>query len=205
MNGEDTLGSTDLCSSASFHCNLRFWRATPSGFRRARRRTSFAAPSGRSYGRSLAIRAVRRQRSVQPAKDCVYAKMFEPRAYGSGQARFEDQVRPFVFRAAALNGRRFETGERFTLEVNVFDPKAPAFEYLRLAFEKLASEGLGPGQARVEVVESRKLPRVDVTLTPADDEVTRIHVQFLTPTELKSGGNSTGAVLTCCWRVRGTA
>jgi hypothetical protein len=122
------------------------------------------------------------------AKDCAYAKMFEPRAHGSGPSGFEDQPRPFVLWAASLNGRRFEGGERFTLEVNVFDPNAPAFEYLRLAFEQLGSEGLGPGRARVEVIESRRLPRVDVSLSPAGDEAARVHVQFLTPTELKSGG-----------------
>jgi hypothetical protein len=122
------------------------------------------------------------------AKNCAYAKMFEPRAHGSGPSGFEDQPRPFVLWAASLNGRRFKTGERFTLEVNVFDPGAPAFEYLRLAFEQLGSEGLGPGRARVEVVESRKLPPVDVSLAAAGGEALRIHVQFLTPTELKSGG-----------------
>jgi hypothetical protein len=122
------------------------------------------------------------------AKDCAYAKMFEPRAHGAGPSGFEDQPRPFVLWAASLNGRRFEGGEQFTLEVNVFDPNAPAFEYLQRVFGELGSEGLGPGRARVEVVESRKLPRVDVSLTPAVDDTARLHVQFLTPTELKSGG-----------------
>ena len=122
------------------------------------------------------------------AKDCAYAKMFEPMAHGSGPSGFEDQPRPFVFWAASLNGRRFETGERFTLEVNVFDPNAPAFEYLRLAFEQLGVEGLGPGRARVEVVESRKLPPVYVSLAPVADEAPKVCVKFLTPTELKSGG-----------------
>jgi hypothetical protein len=122
------------------------------------------------------------------AKDCAYAKMFEPRAHGSRPSGFEDQPRPFVLWAASLNGRRFETGERFTLEVNVFDPNTPAFEYLRRAFEQLGSEGLGPGRARVELVEARKLAAVDVSLAPAADEAARIHVRFLTPTELKSRG-----------------
>ena len=111
------------------------------------------------------------------AKDCAYAKMFEPRAHGSGPSGFEDQPRPFVLRAASLNGRRFETGERFILEVNVFDPNTPAFEYLRLAFAQLDSEGLGPGRARVHV-----------SLAPWADEAPKVRVRFLTPTELKSGG-----------------
>jgi hypothetical protein len=122
------------------------------------------------------------------AKDCAYAKMFEPRAHGAGPSGFEDQPRPFVLWAASLNGRRFETGEPFTLEVNVFDPNAPAFEYLRLAFAQLGSEGLGPGRALVELIDARKLPSVHVSLAPGADETPKIRVQFLTPTELKSGG-----------------
>jgi hypothetical protein len=122
------------------------------------------------------------------AKDCAYAKIFEPRAHGSGPSGFEDQPRPFVLWAASLNGRRFEAGERFTLEVNVLDPNAHAFEYLRLAFAQLGSEGLGPGRARVELVEAGSLPSVNVSLAPGADEAPKVRVQFLTPTELKSGG-----------------
>jgi hypothetical protein len=122
------------------------------------------------------------------AKDCAYARMFEPRAHGSGPSGFENQPRPFVLWAASLNGRRFEIGERFTLEVNVFDPNAPAFEYLRLAFAQLGSEGLGPGRALVELIEARKLPQVHVNLAPGADAAPKVRVRFLTPTELKSGG-----------------
>lgn len=122
------------------------------------------------------------------AKDCAYARMFEPRAHGAGPSGFEDQPRPFVLRAASLNGRRFEGGERFTLEVNVFDLKAPAFEYLRLAFVQLGNEGLGPGRSRVELIEARELPPVNVNLARAREETSRVRVQFLTPTELKSEG-----------------
>jgi hypothetical protein len=122
------------------------------------------------------------------AKDCAYARMFEPRAHGSGPSGFEDQPRPFVLWAASLNGRRFEAGERFTLEVNIFDPDAPAFECLRLAFVELGSDGLGPGRARVELIDSQKLPPVRVNLAPGEDEALKVRVWFLTPTELKSGG-----------------
>jgi hypothetical protein len=122
------------------------------------------------------------------AKDCAYAKMFEPRAHGSGPSGFEDQPRPFVLWAASLNGRRFEPGEGFDLEVNVFDPSNPAFEYLRLAFAQLGSEGLGPSRARIELIDARKLPLANVNLVPSGDEAPRLRIQFLTPTELKSGG-----------------
>ncbi len=122
------------------------------------------------------------------ARNCAYARMFEPKAHGSGPSGFENQPRPFVLWAASLNGRRFEAGERFILQVNVFDPDFPAFEYLRLASEQIGSEGLGPGRAPVEIVEARKLPPIDVSLAPAADAAPKVRVQFLTPTELKSGG-----------------
>jgi hypothetical protein len=122
------------------------------------------------------------------AQDCAYARMFEPRAHGSGPSGFEDQPRPFILWAASLNGRQFETGERFTLQVNVFDLNAPAFEYLRLAFGRFGSEGLGPRRARVELIEAQKLAPVHVSLAPDAIDVPTVRVQFLTPTELKSGG-----------------
>lgn len=122
------------------------------------------------------------------AKHCAYAKMFEPRAHGSGPSGFEDQPRPFVLWAASLNGRRFEAGDQFELAVNIFDASTPAPEYFRLAFAQLCREGLGPGRARVELIEARTLPPVNLNLEPTAGEAPRVRVQFLTPTELKSGG-----------------
>jgi hypothetical protein len=126
------------------------------------------------------------------AENAAYARMFEPRASTpeSGPSGFNDRPRPFVLRAAPLDGRRFEPGEHFTLEVNVFDPEVPALDYFTRSFEQLREEGLGPGRPRVDLQAAHELPRVTADLTPRDESVSKITVDFLTPTELKSGGDT---------------
>jgi hypothetical protein len=122
------------------------------------------------------------------ARDCSYARMFEPRAHGSGPSGLQDQPRPFVLRAASLDGKRFSAGETFELTVNVFDPAVPALEYFRLTFVQLLREGLGPGRPRVELTDAAKMPDVSVDLLSGRQEIGKLRVDFLTPTELKSGG-----------------
>lgn len=126
--------------------------------------------------------------SCPHAAHCPYARMFEPRGHAHSPSGFKDQPRPFVLRAASLDGKRFETGEQFTLDVNVFDPEAPALDYFRQSFEQLWKEGLGPGRARVELLDAIELPVVDCDLHAHASAVAKIRVTFLTPTELKSGG-----------------
>jgi hypothetical protein len=124
------------------------------------------------------------------AETSEYARMFEPRAVTSesGPSGFKDRPRPFVLRAASLDGRRFEPGERFILEVNVFDPEVPALDYFTRSFEQLREEGLGPGRPRVDLHAAHELPGVIADLAPRRESVSKITVDFLTPTELKSGG-----------------
>jgi hypothetical protein len=124
------------------------------------------------------------------AENSAYAKMFEPRALPaeSSPSGFKDRPRPFVLRAAPLDGRRFEPGEHFTLEVNVFDPEVPALDYFTRSFEQLREEGLGPGRPRVDLIAAHELRGVTADLTPRSESVSKITVAFLTPTELKSDG-----------------
>ncbi len=124
------------------------------------------------------------------AENAAYTRMFEPRAVTSesGPSGFRDRPRPFVLRAASLDGRRFEPGENFALEVNLFDPEVPALDYFTRSFEQLREEGLGPGRPRVNLQAARELPRVTADLAPRGESVSKITVDFLTPTELKSAG-----------------
>jgi hypothetical protein len=69
--------------------------------------------------------------------------------------------------------------------VNVFDLQSTAFQYMRLAFVHLWNEGLGPGRPRVEVIDSRQLPCVELSLSPLEGAVSGLKLTFLTPTELK--------------------
>ncbi|MEX2264101.1 MAG: hypothetical protein WD696_19260 [Bryobacteraceae bacterium] len=56
-----------------------------------------------------------------------------------------DWPRPFVFRAAHLDGLTIRPAEDFHFDVHLFDVKDPALAYFVLAFAQLAREGLGPG------------------------------------------------------------
>ena len=94
-------------------------------------------------------------RSCARARDCAYARMFEPGAEANSPSGFGDLPRPFVLRAASLDGRRFEASQKFSLHVNVFDPELPALGYFREAFGQLCKEGLGPGRPRIELASAR--------------------------------------------------
>lgn len=141
---------------------------------------------------------------------CPYARMFEPYAAGEGPSGLADRPRPFVFRAAHLDGRRVAPGELFHFDVHIFDLRDPALAYFVLAFAQLAREGLGPGRGRAELLRVEQLgadrqPRCAVfesagfaarellspivlRLDPAPRPVRRVLVRFLTPTELKAAG-----------------
>ncbi|MDW8130382.1 MAG: CRISPR system precrRNA processing endoribonuclease RAMP protein Cas6 [Bryobacterales bacterium] len=141
---------------------------------------------------------------------CPYARMFEPHAIGHGPSGFADPPRPFVFRAAHLDGCRVPAGSRFHFDVHVFDVRNPAPQYFALAFAQLAREGLGPGRGRAELLRVEQLgrdrqpaavvfqgagfadpdlaPPIVIGLRPAPKPVRRVRIRFLTPTELKAAG-----------------
>ena len=140
--------------------------------------------------------------------ECPYARMFEPRAVGKGPSGLADWPRPFVFRAVHLDGRTVERGEGFCFDLNLFDVKHPAVEYLALTFAQLAREGVGPMRGRADLAKvtqldeggqetqvfdgpafgvRRDLPPLTLSLEPPPAPVERLRVRFVTPTELKSG------------------
>ena len=141
---------------------------------------------------------------------CAYARVFEPQAaHGEGPSGLADWPRPFVFRAAHLDGRRIFQEELFHFDVHIFDTREPSLEYFVLAFAQLARDGLGPGRGRAELaaVDQLDLDATPVTrvfdggrfqmgelaapnaldLTGVPGSVNRIRMRFVTPTELKSG------------------
>ncbi len=140
---------------------------------------------------------------------CPYARIFEPFAL-SGPSGLADPPRPFVFRAAHLDGRRLEPGENFHFDVHIFDLRDPPLAYFVRAFARLAYEGLGPGRGRAELVrvdqlgadrrpherlfDGRILVRpaqpLELDLSPRSLAVERLRVRFVTPTELKGGGET---------------
>jgi hypothetical protein len=116
----------------------------------------------------------------------IYARIFEPSAVGRGPSGLREQPRPFVFRAAHLDGRTVQPGETFHFDVHLFDTKDPPRDYFVRAFAELAHAGLGPGRGRAELLGVDETP-VTLDLKPDPDPVSRLTVRFLTPTELKHG------------------
>jgi hypothetical protein len=134
--------------------------------------------------------------------------MFEPASVADGPSGLADWPRPFVFRAAHLDGQAISAGQGFHFDLHVFDTRDPAAAYFVLAFAKVAQDGLGPGRGRAVLdtvlqldLESTAtavlyengvftsqdaLPPATIQLTPAAAEISSIVVRFLTPTELKA-------------------
>ena len=140
---------------------------------------------------------------------CPYALIFEPSATSRGPSGLADWPRPFVFRAMHLAGCKFAAGARFHFDINWFDTKNPSIAHLVLTFAELAREGLGPRRRRVQLLNVAELnekgkvgalvyeggpvavhPEIEPLAFDLDkphEHVSSLKVQFLTPTELKSG------------------
>jgi hypothetical protein len=96
-----------------------------------------------------------------------------------------DPPRPFVLRAAHLDGKRFGPGETFSLDVHVFDLRARLPEIFVQTFSEWARSGLGPRRGRVELlgpVEDGADVNLDLT---SGAEASKCSLLFRTPTELK--------------------
>ena len=120
---------------------------------------------------------------------CAYAALFEPHA-GDSPSGFADPPRPFVIRASGLDGRRIAAGERFHFDIHLFDWRNPRLEWFIRVFERLGTEGFGPGRAPAVLgsIEPLDGGLTEVSLAPSGGPVTRLAVEFVSPTELKSGG-----------------
>lgn len=105
-----------------------------------------------------------------------YARIFEPAATTAGPSGLADWPRPFVFRTALLDGRSVEPGDHFCFGLNLFDTRNPSIEHFTRAFVQWA-----------DLVSVEQF-QVAVELSPGGEPVSRIRVEFKTPTELKSDG-----------------
>ncbi|MEZ5401963.1 MAG: CRISPR system precrRNA processing endoribonuclease RAMP protein Cas6 [Bryobacteraceae bacterium] len=109
----------------------------------------------------------------------AYSRIFEPAALG-GPSGLVDAPRPFVFRAAHLDGMRVSPGAEFGFDLHLFGGE---LEPYRAALVRLGEEGFGPGRGRARLVrvESR-----EVRVCLEAERASRLRVRFLTPTELKA-------------------
>ena len=149
-------------------------------------------------------------RVCERRQSCPYARIFEPAAaMAEGPSGIHDWPRPFVFRAAHLDGATIQPGAGFTFDVHLFDLKDQAIVYFVLAFAQLVKEGIGPRRGRAELIRVDQLapsgkpaakvydgsaflmtelqPPIKLELAGDARPAARVHVRFATPTELKHG------------------
>jgi hypothetical protein len=132
---------------------------------------------------------------------CAYAKVFEPVSNGPGPSGLADPPRPFVFRARHLDGQTVQPGRPFHFDLNLFTVEPDTLRYFVLTFAALAREGLGPGRGKAELTQvstvvghasacplTERFEPVTLSLGPREIAVSRIRVEFLSPTELKHDG-----------------
>jgi hypothetical protein len=135
-----------------------------------------------------------------PARDsCAYARIFEPRCE-EGPSGLADSPRPFVFRAAHLDGHTVPAGAAFNFDLHIFDTTLPVLPYFVRSFAEAATEGFGPGHGRSRLLgvndaltgatlfDGRQLQQSPEPLVLALNgaaTVRRLRVSFLTATELK--------------------
>jgi hypothetical protein len=150
------------------------------------------------------------ERTCEQRSTCPYARIFEPIAQpAEGPSGLHDWPRPFVFRAAHLDGATIEPGRPFHFDVHLFDLRDPAIVYFVLAFAQVTKEGIGPRRGRARLVRASQLvaegravacvyngaafvpaellPPIHLDLGADSEPVSKVQVRFLTPTELKHG------------------
>jgi len=106
----------------------------------------------------------------------AYQRIFAPSG-SSGPSGLADRPRPFVLRARHLDAASVSAGAPFHFDLNFFDMRAGATADVAAAFRQLAWAELTDVSSQL----------VAIDLDPVPDPVERVVVQFLTPTELKSG------------------
>ena len=116
----------------------------------------------------------------------AYRAVFAPKALGAGPSGLADRPRPFVVRAAHLDGATIAAGMEFNFDLHLFDTGDSVRVSVMEAIERMAGKGFGATRARAALVTVEQ-DVVLVDLNPAPESVQQLRVQFVTPTELKAG------------------
>jgi len=108
------------------------------------------------------------------------APMFAPSS-AFGPSGLQDRPRPFVFRAAHLNGATLAPGETFHFDFHWFDLRRSSLDIVLDAFAQLDPK------ADLRDIRGAETP-LELCLDPPSDPVDHVHIRFETPTELKASG-----------------
>jgi len=98
-----------------------------------------------------------------------------------------DRPRPFVFRAAHLDGSSIASGERFHVDLHLFDRSREVYGQFLEAFRQIGRDGIGARRARAQLLEAQSEP-LEFALPEKPVPANRVAIRFVTPTELKDGG-----------------
>jgi len=120
----------------------------------------------------------------------AYREIFAPVASLPGPSGLVNPPRPFVFRTRHLDGMAVEPGQTFSIHINLFwrdhGRVADVINTFAAVFEEIARTGFGPQHSRAHVLSGPLPPKLlSLPIRPAA-VAERIHVDFLTATELKA-------------------
>jgi len=121
-------------------------------------------------------------RNCERRATCTYARIFEPTPSVAGPSGLADWPRPFVIRGTALttSGGPIKPGDAFCFGLNLFDTRNPALPHFTRAIEQWAEE------RQANMLEVEQSP-ITIDLDADRAPVSRIRIDFQTPTELKAG------------------
>ena len=164
---------------------------------------------GTAFKRIACVPECRDARVCSRRAECHYARVFEPASAGVGPSGLAEQPRPFVLRAAHLDGCMIDAGRKFHFDLHLFNVADPGPDYFVGVFAELARQGLGPQRGRAcldsvwQLDRSREplhriyeasraenhnpVPPLSLSLSAGPERVNEVAVEFTTPTELKAG------------------
>jgi hypothetical protein len=142
-----------------------------------------------------------------PERDCAFQRVFSPRLKG-GPSGLADPPRPFVLRAAHLDGLHIAEGEAFSFDLHLFSQDVEALPLMVLAMRQAFVAGLGPGRPPVRLATVERLGRGNpveqiyeagrllvtepefLVIDDSSEQITcqEMTLQFVTPTALKHEG-----------------
>jgi hypothetical protein len=94
--------------------------------------------------------------------------------------------KPFIIRVQPAHAG-------LTLTIHLFGPPSQLVPAFTAAVQEIAAAGLGPGRVPAGISAS-ETTRIELPLSPATSAPPRVTIHFLTPTELKHGGELTPQV-----------
>jgi hypothetical protein len=145
----------------------------------ARQPLSFAVGESANWLRGQFGRVLMRQSPE------AYRRLFAP-STSEGPSGLRDMPRPFVLRAAHLDGARFRSGQTFEIGVNLFDMRVPMIAPVTNAVR---------AAVRAELVGIEGDRPARLSLVPFARPISRVRVRFITPTELKGAAEPEFPVL----------